>query len=310
MIKINVALIICLLAMGTISGSAKAETNDAAIDKLAKKSWFSGAENCSLDKNPAIEVYQFNQDTYILRQNKCVHYEAPFIYLLFGEEHALLVDTGATAEQDKFPLAAKVSEIMSKRLKQLGVKEASIPLVVAHSHSHGDHVAADNQFKHFKDVEIIKIKDTKALISSFSFKNWPLKNAEIDLGKRVVTIIPTPGHQEQAITFYDHQTALLLTGDSIYPGRLYVRQWQDYQQSIQRIVDFTNTHEVSAILGAHIEMSTSQNVDYPVKSTYHPEEASLVLTVEDLTKLNSQLHELGDTAVRANLGNMIIYPVK
>ena len=33
----------------------------------------------------------------ILRQNMAIDYEAPFLYLLFGGDRALLLDTGATA---------------------------------------------------------------------------------------------------------------------------------------------------------------------------------------------------------------------
>jgi glyoxylase-like metal-dependent hydrolase (beta-lactamase superfamily II) len=288
--------------------TASAASND--IKKLKNKSWFSGAENCQIDKSPAIERYQYNQDTFILRQNKCVHYEAPFMYLLFGEKQALLIDTGATKEHEKFPLAAKVSEIMAQRAHNLKLQQTNMPLLVVHSHSHVDHIAGDSQFKNVENVEIIKVKDTKALISSFSFENWPTQNSQIDLGKRVVELIPSPGHQAQAITFYDQQTKWLLTGDSLYPGRLYIKQWQDYKASIKRIVTFTETHSISGILGAHIEMSTSSNIDYPVKSTYQPNETSLVLSVEDLYKLNHQLSKLGEQPTRVGLGNFIIYPIK
>ncbi|MGJ8671217.1 MAG: hypothetical protein ACSHXK_17160, partial [Oceanococcus sp.] len=71
---------------------------------LASHVWIHGAENCSKSKDPAIETFKFDEDTYILRQSKCVDYEAPFIYVLFGEHTVLVQDTGATSEADKFPL--------------------------------------------------------------------------------------------------------------------------------------------------------------------------------------------------------------
>jgi glyoxylase-like metal-dependent hydrolase (beta-lactamase superfamily II) len=298
------------LFLFTIASHLSATAATVPVEQLKNKSWFSGAENCQLDKSPAIETYQYDQDTFILRQNKCVHYEAPFMYLLFGEQQALLIDTGATKEHEKFPLAAKVSEIMAQRAQQLKLNQASLPLLVAHSHSHGDHIAGDSQFTDFKDTAIIKVKDTKALISSFSFEGWPTKTSQIDLGNRVIDIIPTPGHQAQAITFYDQQTQWLLTGDSIYPGRLYVKQWPEYKDSIKRLVEFAKSHSVSGVLGAHIEMSTTPNVDYPVESSYHPNEATLVLFLEDLYKLNHQLSKLGDKPTRVGLGKFIIYPIE
>lgn len=295
-----------LLLFLTFTTSAQEPTT--AIEKLKNKTWFSGAKDCKADKSPAFESFQYNQDTFILRQNKCHHYEAPFIYLLFGENKALLIDTGATVEQEKFSLSLKVKEIMRQRAQQLKLDSADIPLLVAHSHSHSDHIAGDNQFKNVTNAQVIKTNDTNALIAAFSFADWPKKNASITLGKRTISVIPTPGHQAQAITFYDHQTSLLLTGDSIYPGRLYVKNWQDYKNSIQRIATFAETHVIAGMLGAHIEMSRTANIDYPVGSTYQPNEASLVLTVDDLNKLNHNLIEIGDKPTRTNLANMIIYP--
>ena len=49
--------------------------------------------------DPAIQVHRYDPPhTLVLRQNKAVHYEAPFIYLFCGDERALLLDSGATAE--------------------------------------------------------------------------------------------------------------------------------------------------------------------------------------------------------------------
>lgn len=57
--------------------------------------WIHGAPDCALSADPPLQVYAYDKDTYILRQSKCTHFEAPFLYLLFGTEKALLIDTGA-----------------------------------------------------------------------------------------------------------------------------------------------------------------------------------------------------------------------
>ncbi len=49
--------------------------------------------------------------------------------------------------------------------------------------------------------------------------------AEVDLGGRVLDCLATPGHHEAAVTYYDRYTRILFTGDTIYPGRLYVFDW-------------------------------------------------------------------------------------
>lgn len=50
-------------------------------------------------------MHAYSEHTVILRQNKSVHFEAPFLFLLFGNERALLLDTGATADPAHFPCA-------------------------------------------------------------------------------------------------------------------------------------------------------------------------------------------------------------
>jgi hydroxyacylglutathione hydrolase len=95
--------------------------------------WITGGPNCM--EVPDWQVHEYNRDFYILRESGCTHYEKPFLYLIFGSEKALLVDTGA-GEND---IARAVAQIMRKR-------KTSVPLVVMHSHAHGDHTAGDKQF--------------------------------------------------------------------------------------------------------------------------------------------------------------------
>lgn len=299
-----------LLIMVFAIFTCDAKTDNKALSKLINKSWYSGQENCKENSSPTFETYQYDENTFILRQNKCVHYEAPFIYLLIGKQRALLIDTGATMDTENMSLARAVQKQITLRAQHLKLPKKSMPLLIAHSHSHSDHIAGDHQFTHIENTQIIKPNDTKAIIEAFAFEDWPNKYTTISLGQRKISILASPGHQEQAITLYDHQTQLLFTGDTIYPGRLYVRNWQDYKGSIQRIVRFTENHPVVGMLGAHIEISKTPNVDYPIESTYQPDEASLVLKATDLKRLNSALHRLGDRPTLTNLGNMIIYPLK
>jgi hypothetical protein len=60
--------------------------------------WIHGSVCAAKNTDPRIQVVAYNEDTYILRENPCVNWEAPFVYLLFGNHGALLIDTGATPE--------------------------------------------------------------------------------------------------------------------------------------------------------------------------------------------------------------------
>ena len=98
---------------------------------------------------PAWQIHEYNPDLYILRQSGCTHYEKPFLYLIFGAQRALLVDTGA----GKSDAAQVVSQLMAQRaaIRQ----QARMPLVVAHSHGHGDHTAGDTGFTSMPDVTLV-----------------------------------------------------------------------------------------------------------------------------------------------------------
>jgi len=242
--------------------------------------WIYGAEDCAQQKDPHAQVIQYNLDTYIIRQNKCLNYEAPFLYLFIGNETALLVDTGAKTELS-FPLFELVSDLLNKRSLQLG---KTITLKVIHSHGHGDHKANDFQFIDKPGVEVVAA-DQESLQHFFHFKNWPFEPVTYNLGHRELTILPIPGHDLISIAIYDGQTKWLLTGDTVYPGRLYVRDWSAFKKSIDRLSLFCKHNNVSILLGNHIEMTNQSGVDYPTGTTYQPQEHSLPLNVRVLIEI-------------------------
>jgi hypothetical protein len=50
--------------------------------------WNEGSEDCVKNPQPPIQVHRYNAQTFILRENLCATYEAPFIYLLIGKNRA------------------------------------------------------------------------------------------------------------------------------------------------------------------------------------------------------------------------------
>ena len=124
----------------------------------------------------------------------------------------------------------------------------------------------------------------------------------------MLDIIPIPGHQEAHIAVYDPKTQVLLTGDSLYPGRLYVNNWEIYRSSVKRLVESLNGKPVSFVLGAHIEMSDSPGVDYPIGTTFQPEEHALQLNLATLQLLNTELQNIGVNPMRKVTDSFIIRP--
>jgi len=271
---------------------------------LYEQSWIHGSDNCADNADAPIQVVQYNTNTWILRQNKCINFEAPFMFLFFGDDKALLMDTGATADEASFPLYKTVTGLVDQWVE----KNGDVELIVAHTHKHGDHYAADDQFKGKPSTTVVGL-ETEEVIDFFNFENWPEETTEFDLGNRLLSIIPIPGHQASSIAIYDNKTKILLTGDSFYPGRLYIKDWDAFKQSTQRLVDFTSKHDISVILGNHIEMTRNAGVDYPMGTTYQPEEHVLPLNNDTLYELLSALNKLGNVPTKEIHDSFIIYPI-
>lgn len=276
---------------------------DKTVD-LNLQDWIHGSENCEENIDPPIQVVQYNSNTWILRQNKCTNYEAPFMFLFFGDDKALLMDTGATEEGDIFPLYNTVKQIIDDWTE----KNGEVELIVAHTHKHGDHYAADGQFEVKPNTTIIGL-EVEDLKNFYHISNWPEEIVNFELGNRLMKIIPIPGHQASSIAAYDTSTKILLTGDTFYPGRLYVKDWNAFKLSIERLVKFTENYEVSTILGNHIEMTQTPGVDYPMGTIYQPKESQLPLNVSELKELSSALIKLGDKPTKEVHDSFIIYPV-
>ena len=255
-------------------------------------SWLTGGPNCL--EVPDWQVHQYNPSFFILRESGCINYEKPFLYLIFGKDRALLVDTGA----GPVDTASFVEKLIAKRQK--------LPLLVVHTHAHGDHVAGDKGFAGLPDVTLIPA----AVDAEQKAFNIVDQQGSIDLGDRIIDVIAIPGHQAAHVAYYDRKTSILLTGDHLYPGRLYIADFPAYVASTQRLVDFTVTRPVAHILGNHIEQSTTPFVDYRTGTTYQPNEHSLELGRANLLELMSVLESLHGKPARVFLRDLTIYPVE
>src|SRR5580698_3881050 len=108
--------------------------------------WNTGGPKCM--EMPEWQVHEYNPDLYILRQSGCTDYEKPFVYLLFGKEKALVLDTGSR----KGNIAPELKLVIHRWLQRNN--RTSIPLIVVHTHAHGDHIAGDAELKAMNDPAI------------------------------------------------------------------------------------------------------------------------------------------------------------
>ena len=148
------------------------------------------------------------------------------IYLIVGDEKALLIDTGLGVAD----LAACVSDI------------TNLPLLVVNTHGHPDHAGGNFQFPEiyahpadFKLVEQFSSKNDHDGMVRSMIENNPgfeaifLKDIDdykmpeikpvtagyvFDLGNRKIEVIETPGHTKGSIVLLDAENKLLFTGDN------------------------------------------------------------------------------------------------
>jgi glyoxylase-like metal-dependent hydrolase (beta-lactamase superfamily II) len=263
-------------------------------------SWYAGGADCG--GAPRFVVHAYNPDFYILRQPACTSYEKPFLYLIFGNERALLLDSGAGGADVVTPVDTIVNAWMTRH------RRASTNLIVAHSHAHGDHVAGDSLFARRRNTTVVG-RDTASVRAFFRIAQWPVDSGGIDLGGRVLDVLPIPGHQAASIAVYDRRTGVLLTGDTFYPGRLYVRDTAAFARSIDRLTAFSRTHRVTHMLGAHVENTSTPSVDYPVGTVDQPAEHALSLGRTELVTLDSAVRAMRGHMTRTVLRDVTVWPV-
>lgn len=286
-------------ASGASTTSTTSTTGNESVCAVGSfpETWPDGT-SCPED---TFTVHRYSEDTFILRQSLCTGFEAPFLYLMFGDDRVLLEDTGYAGAQ----VAPVVYGIIDAWLAERG--RTSIELVVANSHGHGDHVGGNNQFSGMPNTTVVGF-DIPSISAFFGIENWREDVAAYDLGGRILDIIPIPGHQVAHLAIYDHGEGLLLTGDTLYPGRLYISSFEPYVASIDRMVTVLLDEEVCHVLGTHIEMTDQPGVDFPFGADEHPAERELQLGFEHLVELRDAVAAM-DTPQQEVHDDFVIFPL-
>ena len=307
MSKVSLALAGLVAALCLPVGSAFAQfpqPNGGNLEHgVLPAHWLSQEPKCM--EIPEWQVHEYNPNFFILRQSPCTDYEKPFIFLIFGKDRAILIDTGSR-NGDLVPTLERTVKSWLARNKR-----TSIPLIVIHTHEHEDHTWGDKAIQAMTDpampVTFIP-SEVEATKKFFGIESWPTDIGHIDLGDRTIDVIPIPGHSAVSLAFYDHNTGVLLAGDTLYPGRLYVKDFPAFQASVERLIKFTEGKPVAQILGNHIEQSSTPFLDYPVGTMYQPNEHELQLSRGSLLELDDALLSMHGTPKRLALRDFSVWP--
>jgi len=110
-----------------------------------------------------------------------------------------------------------------------------------------------------------------------------------------------------SVALHDERTGLLFTGDSVYPGRIYVADFPAFVDSMNRLVEFAEARAVTHVLGCHIEMTREPGRDYYFGCRYQPEEPPLQMTVGQLRTLRDAAVSVADRPGPHRFDDFVLY---
>ncbi len=215
--------------------------------------------------DPWFEVYRIRPGVFAIYEPKQA--EEVISYLIVGQKRALLFDTGMGISN----------------IRKLAEGLTSLPLNVLNSHTHNDHVGGNWLFSRQQiyalDTPFTRtnakgsIADAQAELAPgelcgtlpanfdpksystrpFQIGHWLHDGDSIDLGGRVLQVIAAPGHTPDSIVLLDRHNGLLFTGDTYYPGPIFLYRPETsldaYQATLAKLSRMST--ELKLLLPAH-----------------------------------------------------------
>lgn len=296
---VGIGLVASALLLFDVAFSAMTPTKlsfplDARAPGEFPDQWIHGSKSAMDNDDPPVQVHAYNEHTYILRENKAINYEGAFMYLFFGNDVVMLIDQGSTSSTALFPLREVVDEVIAEWEERNG--QSDIQLIVANSHLHGDHYAAWNQFVDRPNTVMVGLTHEEVM-AFWGITDYPQQIVTYDLGGRELIVTGTPGHQGSELAIYDGWTDLLYTGDMFYRGRLYLEDWDAWAASIRKLRSIADQNPVVHLVNNHIEMTDTPGVDYPIGTTWQPNEPPMEMTLEMLDQAVQATFEIEEPGI-------------
>lgn len=161
------------------------------------------------------DIIQINKDTWRIEDG------GVRFFLLAGTESALLIDSG----------------MQTPNAREIAQSVTMLPLQLLNTHTDRDHISGNGSF----DTVMMGIRE-EALYRANGGAGTvvPLKGGDVlDLGDRPLEIIDLPGHTPGSIAILDVTRRVLIGGDSIQDGRIFMfgshRNMSDYIESMEQL---------------------------------------------------------------------------
>ena len=146
-------------------------------------------------------------------------------FLLCGSDRALLVDSGMNT-----PDARKIAESITE-----------LPVELLNTHADRDHVAGNAAFGR---AIMSPAEEAHYREGGWTGEVVPVKEGDvIDLGGRKLLVIDIPGHTPGSIALLDEDERVLISGDSVQDGNIYMfgaaRDLSRYPDSMRHLLEYS-----------------------------------------------------------------------
>ena len=185
------------------------------------------------------------------------YWQQNYSYLILSESRAILFDSGSGLRDIK-PVVESLT---------------TLPVIVASSHLHFDHVGNHTKFDRIALIDLPHLRErTQSGVFrpsdgehlgfvegveplEFAVSEWWTPGEQVDLGGRTLTVIHAPGHTPESLMLLDRDRGLLFTGDYIYEGPLLAflpgSDLNEYLHTARHLLEIVPSG--TRLLGAHRE---------------------------------------------------------
>ena len=186
------------------------------------------------------EIIKINDYTYRIED------DGVRFFLLLGDKEALTIDTGMNSKN--------AYDICSSLTK--------LPIKLLNTHADIDHISGNENFKEVYMSQ--KEWDYYKTLRKNDIDIHIVKEDDIiDLGNRPLKIIDLPGHTKGSIAVLDINNRVLIGGDSIQNGRIYMfgerRNMKDYILTLQALWD-KHKDEFDIVYPSHSSFPASKDL--------------------------------------------------
>ncbi|MBR3250575.1 MAG: MBL fold metallo-hydrolase [Erysipelotrichaceae bacterium] len=170
------------------------------------------------------EVIRINEETYRIED------EGVRFFLLTGKNKAMMIDSGMN----------------TRYAKAITEELTSLPIELLNTHGDRDHICGNGSFDkvYMSEAEKLNYIEAGGRTSIISVKEGDV----FDLGERTLKIIDNPGHTPGSIAILDEKYRVLIGGDAIQDGTIYMfgkyRNINLYVKSLRHIKDFLKSFDV------------------------------------------------------------------